>query len=366
MAENSKIEWCDHTFNAWIGCAKVSPGCAHCYAEARDRRLTKGGVAAHWGRGAPRVRTKTWGDPLEWNRDKYLVCDLCGTAQRGAIDKDQGCDNPNCEGARAVGSYHRARVFSASLSDWLDEEVAIEWLVDLLQVIYKTPNLDWLLLTKRPENFLPRLLQAFNVPIADPRFGDWLEGWHPRNNRPPANVWAGTTVEDQERAQERIPALLRIPARVRFLSVEPMLENIDFGQVCTDPPNSGLAITDWLGRPDGEGRNEIHWAIFGGESGGEARRCRVDWIRYAVSQCRAAGVAAFVKQLGANVVDRNDVGFEGDAGGAWPMDTRYDEIDSGYQGAPVRIRLKAKKGGDWREWPEDLKIREFPTVEVAR
>jgi protein gp37 len=360
--ENSTIGWTDHTFNPWKICTPVSPGCVNCYAAAMAKRFGWG----EYKKGVPRQRTSLakWREPLKWNREKYLVCDHCGTAQRGAIARDQGCDNHECAAGHPVGSYHRARVFCASLADWLDEEAPIEWLRDLLQLIYKTPNLDWLLLTKRPENFLPRL-EA--IKTTDQDFAAWLLGWvfpegefHDGTRTPiaPANVWIGTTVEDQKRT-ERITDLLRIPARVRFLSVEPMLEVIDFGQVCTDPPNSGFAITDWLGRPDGEGENKIHWAIFGGESFG--RECRVDWIRSGVRQCRAAGVNVFVKQLGTKVIDRNDVGIEEVDGTGWPTGTCFQEVESGYQGAPVRVRLKHPKGEDPSEWPEDLRIQEFPT-----
>jgi len=138
------------------------------------------------------------------------------------------------------------------------------------------------------------------------------------------------------------PELLEIPARIRFVSAEPLLSRID------------LSILE---------SGKIHQVIIGGESGPKARPCDVDWIIDGVGQCRAAKIPAFVKQLGANIVCRNDFGFDGDEG-EWPMDTHYTELDGGYQGAPVRVKLRDKKGGAMEEWPEQLRIREFPSIYV--
>lgn len=323
MAENSTIEWTTHTFNPWLGCTKVSPGCQNCYAEAlMDKRYGK----VKWGKGQPRKLTSdsNWKQPIKWNRAalnaKCGDCDPCIAGQPCAI------------GARP-------RVFCASLADWLDGEVHIEWLARLLKLIHDTPNLDWLLLTKRPENFFERFKgvvghfcrgQKGNSAIAG--MSDWSFDWAGGYNMP-KNVWIGTTVEDQKRADERIPELLEIPARIRFLSVEPMLEGIDFR---------------WLIGCDDFGPLEykegIHWAIFGGESGPGARPLDVEWIRDGVRQCKAAGVRAFVKQLGAR-----------------PYQSPERDGATGYQ-----LQIKDKKGGDWSEWPEDLRIREFPLTPSDR
>jgi protein gp37 len=215
--QNSHIEWTDHTFNPWEGCTKVSPGCTNCYAEARNQRFSGG---ENWGKGAPRRRTsiQNWKQPLKWDREA-----------RGEGRESLEC--PSCEApwkeCDCGFAQRRPRVFCASLADWLDDEVPIEWLADLLKLIHDTPNLDWQLLTKRPQNWRRRVEQVserFRIAgdaIRMPWATSWLEGDSPEN------VWLGTSVENQEMADKRIPALLQIPAKVRFLSCEPLLEAVD-------------------------------------------------------------------------------------------------------------------------------------------
>jgi len=325
MAENSKIEWCDHTFNPWEGCTKVSPGCTHCYAESRNKRFGGG----NWGKGKPRRRTTTanWRKPLQWNKSD--ICTACEMECFVTDNRTRCCD----------AEPRKPRVFCASLADWLDDEVPIEWLADLLQVIFSTPNLDWLLLSKRPELWKNRIHQARDQCFygARPMAQAWLDG------TPPENAWIGVSVEDQERANERVSKLLDIPARIHFLSVEPMLGAIDLkltrkiGWAKAGGPNEakhGYAA----GVPCQDCSPNVDWVIFGGESGPGARACNVEWIREGVRQCREAGVAPFVKQLGSNIA---------------PLRV---------EGASVKERLwlKDKKGGEMSEWPEDLRVREFP------
>lgn len=190
-------------------------------------------------------------------------------------------------------------------------------------LIAETPHLDWLLLTKRPENadrlWTDAQTAAWNG--ADSLGPTW-----------PTNIWLGTTVEDQRRADERILHLLRVPAAVRFLSCEPLLEDVDL--------ESAFAVCDANGEMSGprckpDGSPSIDWVIVGGESGHHARPFDVARARSIVAQCREAGVAPFVKQLGAHPVAD---GFE--------------------------QRLKDKKGGDMSEWPADLRVREFPASAV--
>ena len=217
MSTATKIEWCDATFNPWIGCTKVSPGCAHCYAATLDSQRysknlgggTKVAPVSHWGPGAPRHLTSTWRDPIKWNRQAA----------------------PDFAGPHPWFSGPRPRIFCASLADWLDSEVPLAWLSDLLALIRGTPHLDWLLLTKRPQNWRSRLqeLASTQADIGSQIASEWLSG------RPLPNIWVGTTTEDQARADERIPLLLQIPARVRFLSCEPMLGPVDLSSVLRPP-----------------------------------------------------------------------------------------------------------------------------------
>lgn len=298
MGERSKIEWCDHTFNPWMGCTKVSEGCKYCYAEAQmDHRWGK----VEWGPQGARVRTSpaNWRKPLAWN-----------------------------EAAEKAG--RPARVFCASLADWLDEKAPIEWLADLLALIQETPRLDWLLLTKRPESFRARLEKALSLPRwAETTYNslsvaeDWLNGI------PPKNVWLGASVENQEQADKRIPELLKIPAQVRFLSCEPLLESVDLGRAwehyaehagyspdgnflgelhecpnCTageNPVDSGYNCPVCEGSCIVTGRSDlarIDWVICGGESGANARPMHPDWARGLRDQCVAASVPFFFKQWG--------------------------------------------------------------------
>ena len=319
MGTHTAIEWCDFTFNPWRGCAKVSPGCTNCYAEAMSKRNPA--VLGTWGKDGTRAigTDAYWRQPLKWNRD-------------------------------AAKAGERRRVFCASLADvFEDRPDLVEPRFRLFAIIERTPALDWLLLTKRPEN-IERLWPAGSVGLLGA-----------------PNIWLGTTVEDQDRADERIPRLLATPAAVRFLSVEPLLGPVDLFDV------DGVASqADPLGPFPAE---KIDWVIVGGESGPGARPCDVDWIRSVVGQCRKAGVPCFVKQTGAYVTDRNDAGFDAmsevwadgeDAGrpvrpGAWPepLDVEDDEYQD-HQGASVRVRLSDRKGGDPAEWPTDLRVREFP------
>lgn len=265
MGNQTKIAWCDMTFNPWIGCEKVSPGCAHCYAEAMNSRF-KGG---NWGKGAPRRRTSeaNWRLPLRWN-DK--------ASRRG----------------------ERLKVFCASMADWLDDAVPIDWLADLLDLIRQTPFLDWLLLTKRPENWRKQMQEAL-AEIAECDWPDdeeselyrWLYQWVGVKDsvlgfvsKPPENVWIGVTMEDQLRADLRLPALLDIPAVVRFVSAEPLLGPLDLS-VCYD----GFIERIHPG---------IDWVICGGESGPGCRPMKTAWASSLRRDCRNAGVPFFMKQLG--------------------------------------------------------------------
>lgn len=258
MAENTKIEWTDHTFNPWIGCTKVSPGCDHCYAEnLMDTRM---GVAS-WRPGAERVRTKdaNWKMPLRWN------------AQADAFMAQHG---------------RRQRVFCASLADVFDNAVDPQWRADLFDLIAATPNLDWLLLTKRIGNVGNMLPVPFDFDKHYP------------------NVWIGATIVNQVEADRDIPKLLDVPARVRFLSMEPLLGPVDlthievFGGDAEIYPLKGTTdCVDEEGAPTDD-VPALDWVIVGGESGPGARPMHPDWARSLRDQCEAAGVPFLFKQWG--------------------------------------------------------------------
>lgn len=222
--KNSAIEWTHHTFNPWIGCTQVSPACDHCYAMVMmDHRYHR----VVWGAGKPRVRTTNayWRQPLKWNRDALLA-------------------------------GIRERVFCASLADVFDgenPEILNTWRADLWRLIEMTPQLDWLLLTKRPGNVR--------------RLAPWGDNW-------PHNVWIGTSVENEEWANRRLPVLSDIPAVVRFVSAEPLL--CDF------------SITAF----------KVDWVIAGGESGIGFRTLQPEHVRSLRDQCQRHDVAFFFKQWG--------------------------------------------------------------------
>ena len=258
MAENTKIEWTDHTFNPWEGCQKVSPGCDNCYAEARNARFS-GGAAINWGPGAPRRRTSAanWNLPKRWNAqaDTFM-------AQHG----------------------RRQRVFCASLADVFDNAVDPQWRADLFSLIQQTPNLDWLLLTKRIGNVRGMLAELAHGNDPDLSLLDMM---------PLPNVWIGATVTNQPEADHIIPKLLKVPARVRFLSMEPLLGPVDL-------PFDRLR--EWnrlaLMHQQPHAAAHIDWVIVGGESGPGARPMSPDWARSLRDQCEAAGVPFLFKQWG--------------------------------------------------------------------
>lgn len=246
MGDTTAIEWAEKTFNPWIGCTKVSPACDNCYAERMDKRWGND----RWVPGAKRTRTSqaNWKKPVKWNRD---------AAEQGV----------------------RYRVFCASLADVFDNKVPDEWRADLWSLIAETPNLDWLLLTKRPQNIAKMLPD------------DWGDGY--------PNVWLGTTAENQEEADRRIPHLLAVPAIVRFLSCEPLLGPVYLTRIAHEnkqPDHYYNALDGYVidGSQSEVGR--IHWVIAGGESGPGFRSADPDWFRSLRDQCADADVPFLFKQ----------------------------------------------------------------------
>ena len=279
MAEHSTIEWTDATWSPWEGCTKVSPACDHCYAEGMNRWLRKG---ENWGPGAPRriYSEDHWAKPMKWQRDAPKFHTLHG---------------------------RNRRVFP-SVCDPFDNEAPGLQRERLWATIRATPALTWLLLTKRIGN-AKSMLPA-----------DWGDGY--------PNVWLGATVVTQEEADRDVPKLLAVPARVRFLSIEPMLGPVDLGRFllrCCGhlvPGNDhgvyGTEPPQCCGQP--EPSFDLDWVIAGGESGPGARPMPEEWPRSLAAQCKAAGVPFLMKQMGG-----------------------------------VR-----DKRGALEDLPEDLRVREFP------
>ncbi len=326
MVEKSRIEWTDHTFNPWEGCLKVAPECDHCYAEARDVRFTGG---THWGPKAPRRRTSAanWKKPRRWN------------AQADAFQATHG---------------RRQRVFCASLGDVFDNAVNPDWRDDLWALIRECDQLDWQLLTKRPQNtggMLPP---------------DWGDGW--------LHVWLGTSAGSRKTAGQNIPHLLATPAALRFVSAEPMLEPVDLTRwlypvldrhaagLSDDPLAAGMlgrAIKS--GHASGPMRPALDWVICGGESGPFAGAMHPAWPRGLRDQCVAAGIPFFFKQWGeyrgidddftlAGLSDHLSVRTIDDGGrlhfGGHPTD---------FDAWPTIVRIGKKRAGrmlDGREWNE--------------
>lgn len=301
MSENTKIEWATHTFNPWIGCSQIGPGCDHCYAKAafEDRRHR-----AVWGTGQPRSRTSNanWRQPLRWNRAAQI--------EQSAWEQGVRLHRGNEAACIACGFIkpRRPKVFCASLADVFDNDVPQPWRNDLFRLIAQTPHLDWLLLTKRIGN---ANLMIGDALLQEPRL---MSGACRAVSWPWPNVWIGATICNQEEADRDIAKLLALPAAKRFLSMEPLLGPVDL----LDPPND-------IGEPrysylDPELDSRIDWVIVGGESGAKARPMHPDWARSLRDQCQAAGVPFFMKQMGG-----------------------------------VR-----DKRGVLEDLPEDLRIREFP------
>lgn len=245
MGEKSQISWTDNTFNPWEGCTNVAPGCDNCYAEARNIRFQ----GNNWGKGAKRrvMSDANWKKPHRWQRQ---------TAKSGKPIK----------------------VFCGSLCDWADNEAPEGQRERLWQVIRETPNLQWQLLTKRAPNIVKYLPD------------DWGTGY--------PNVWLGVTVENRKHGLPRIDILREIPAVVRFLSIEPLLEDLG------DLNLSG-----------------IHWVIVGGESGPNARQMESDWVYGIQFDCIAYDVPFFFKQWGGNTPDKGGSIFLGSEEKNWPIIT---------------------------------------------
>lgn len=325
---NTNIEWTDATWNPVRGCTVVSEGCRNCYAMKQAHRFS--------GPGQPyEGLTEIGNHGPRWNGNIRLVPEV--------LDAPTRWKKPR-------------RIFVNSMSDLFHEDVPTRFIARVFEVMAACPQHTFQILTKRPERIDSVLYGeegAFYL-----GGGDYLP-----------SVWIGVSVENQQTADERIPLLLSIPAAVRWVSAEPLLGPTDLTNL-TVRTATGIEQWDALDRVEaadaepGSPNTVLDWVVLGGESGPQARSCNVHWIRSLLRQCRTANVSCFVKQLGSCVVDRNDAGFKGDTDGSWPMDTRFEQewSEQHYQGTLGQVRLRDRKGGDPSEWPEDLRVREYPST----
>lgn len=343
MSQSTNIEWTDATWNPTRGCSPVSPGCKNCYAERIAARFS-----------TPRLECGGEDTPAgPWIASKP------GTFQGLAIMTDHG---PQWTGkvelieSKLLEPLHwrkPRRVFVNSMSDLFHENLPDKSIDRIFAVMALTPHINYQVLTKRARrmreylsvaNRRERILAAgfrdhcsFDAAM-DQQWNRAIEIW------PLPNVWLGVSVENQPTADKRISELLRTPAALRFVSYEPALAEVDFNHL---QPGREVEIdclngTHGVLRPHGGTNTKLDWGIIGGESGPGARPFRLEWARDTIGQFKTAGVPLFVKQLGSN------------------------PLHSPYQGweAPksIRLHLKDSKGGDWDEWPEDLRVRQFPCV----
>lgn len=331
MADKTRIQWTEATWNPVIGCRRVSEGCRNCYAERQARRIALMRPGSAYG-DVLRFDGMT---PLAlWNGKAVTMPDR--------LDQPLRWSKPR-------------RIFVNSMSDLFHEDVSFEYIAAVFGVMAAAPQHTFQVLTKRPQRALaffewlkfPECLgstpwdvcseHAMHLldakAIARSRLMDPTAPW------PSPNVWLGVSAEDQRTADERIPLLLRCPAVVRWVSAEPLLGPVDFWPF--------FSVTDAHGELSGprcnpDGTPSLAWVVMGGESGPGARPYDVAWARSIIAQCREAGVPVFHKQLG----DR-------------PVDSviRWADPDGHALG-----NIHERKGGDMAEWPEDMRVRQWPKV----
>ena len=307
----TSIEWADSVWNPFVGCTRVSAGCQKCYAERFTARFA--GIPGHKFEGV----SKNTPQGPRW------------TGKVSLAEKD--IDQP-------LHWKKPRRIFVNSISDTFHDMVPLEWLDRIFAIMAKAPQHTFLVLTKRPHYMRDYMRSRYHFPQTAPQI------------KPPKNIWLGTSVENQAAADERIPFLLSTQAAVRWISAEPLLGPINLEHYLC---GKGFPVTDDLhDAPDGAKigcyeRVGMCWeprlpglqlCVVGGESGPGARPCDIGWIRSVRDQCKAAGVACFVKQLGKNCV------------------TTPSQVN----GFRNRWKFKAPKGGDISEFPEDLRVREIP------
>lgn len=358
---DSKIQWTEKTWNPVTGCTKVSAGCDHCYASTlhnqRYSHTVKQALPYRAGEekiGATIARLRSEQEAsltAGWLTEMKLKMAPCYDTPFAVVQCHE-------DRLREPMSWRKgAKVFTCSMGDIFHEDVPDAFLDRIFAVMALTPQHTFQVLTKRPErarlylrsdNGVPdSICDAINaIPISKKQAAEMEPIFWPL-----PNVWLGTSVEDQAAADTRIPDLLATPAAVHFLSCEPLLGPVDLNSYADA---EGFEVhTDWLrGRIWIDGQvgapvPGIDWVIIGGESGAGARPMDLAWVRSLLAQCRAAGVAPFVKQLGAKPFDS-----------VCPTCGR-DSTCNPLCPAP-ELKLRDRHGGDWDEWPADLRVREFP------
>lgn len=303
MGDHSAIEWTDATWPIVQGCDYVSPGCAHCYAPFQ---IVRQAASPN-----PKVSLPVLG--LVEKKNGHLVWTGKVACRADRLDWPLRWTRPR-------------RIFVPSLGDLFHQDVPDDFLHRVYGVMEHANRHTYQVLSKRVERMSAYLNWR------------WGEG-----RIPCRHIWHGASAENQETYDERWPHLMRCRSPVVFWSLEPLLGPID------------LRLSDRERKPD--------WVICGGESGPGARACSTTWVRSIVEQCRAAGVPCFVKQLGSLPVEPKITGQRTPLDNAgWPDGTRFATYadPNTFYWLPGEAKLKDKKGGDAEEWPEDLRIREFP------
>lgn len=332
MSDTTKIEWCDHTASPWHGCSKVAAGCDNCYAERQSVRNP--GILGIWGENGTRVKSKSFIPNLrKWNIQAWQFYEQA--LSQWVYD----C----CVGYKSYPEPQRdeftAKVFPSICDPFEDRPELVPWRNEMFAAADECPWVILLLLTKRPEN-IRRMWPVCSRCHGNGRV-EMLEHCPVCNGAGGRkNVWLGTSISTQFDANRNIPELLKCRdlSPVLFASAEPLLEDIDL----TDIPD-GDTFIDALA----SNRSHLDHLTIGGESGPKARPCDVSWIRSLRDQCQAAHVPCFIKQLGARPV--------------WPEEEHQLGIDE-FRMMPEWGELRDPKGGDPLEWPEDLRVREFPTT----
>jgi protein gp37 len=325
---DTDIEWTEKVWNPVRGCSIVSAGCTNCYAMKQAHRFS--------GKGQPYegLTKMSRGGPV-WTGRVEVILEM--------LDAPLRWRKP-------------ARVFVNSMSDLFHADVPEHFIDAVFGVMLMTPHHTYQILTKRPDRMHKYMRDggllrpiAAAAKVAPERRANDME-W------PPRNVWLGVSVEDKLTAYERIPSLLDTPAAKRFVSYEPALGPVDFSPWLRTSPSAAFEagkvtrdMPDWTRI----GSTALDWIIVGGESGRQARPSDVQWARDTVRQCREAGLAVFVKQLGAR--PGVETATDGPTGRFRTQEGRQQ-----YERTLTALALRDKKGADMNEWPEDLRVREFP------